>query len=156
MDSFIVTGKKGVSVMRRDSLEKYLQEERHKSGDISMESEPLSANQYENALITILRQSGVSDGEILGYLKDNRNLEDIIKEKGKNSVSVAKQDVDKNSCSLSDIEYMENISSYWSINEDGEPIDEVSTTDGDFVCYHCFNCDEEFKTFKEVKEHINE
>ena len=73
-----------------------------------------------------------------------------------NSVEVAKQSVDKNLCSLDDIEYMEDITSSWSINAMGEPENEVGMSDGDFSCYYCENCDEEFKTFQEVKEHINE
>lgn len=84
----------------------------------------------------------------------------VIGKKGelkmKNSVSVAKQSADKNSCSLDDIEYWEDVTHIYNTDENGEPIYETEHTDGDFRCYHCLLCNEEFNTFKEVKEHINE
>lgn len=58
-------------------------------------------------------------------------------------------------CKLSDIEYWEDVTHFYNIFENGDPNYETEHTDGDFRCYHCSNCDEEFKTFEEVKEHIN-
>lgn len=62
----------------------------------------------------------------------------------KNDAATAQLGADKKSCELSDIEYRENVTSMWSINEQGEPQDEVGMTDGDFQCYYCNNCGIEF------------
>lgn len=73
----------------------------------------------------------------------------------KNSVSVAKQEANKNSCTLDDIEYWEDVTHFYNIFENGDPNYKTKHTNRDFRCYYCPNCDEEFKTFEEVKEHIN-
>ena len=57
-------------------------------------------------------------------------------------------------CVLEDIQYRENVTSSWSINDQGEPQEEIGMTDGDFVCYFCNNCYEEFNSFEDVQEHI--
>ena len=71
-----------------------------------------------------------------------------------NSVSDAKQTEDKNFCTLDDIEYREDVTNMYTIDADGNPVDFTNSTDGDFQCYHCNNCDIEFSNFIEVKEHI--
>lgn len=62
-------------------LDAYLKEERRKSGDITMLSEPLSANQYEDALINRLRELGVSDFAILRGLKRGESADEQLTRK---------------------------------------------------------------------------
>lgn len=60
-------------------------------------------------------------------------------------------------CTLEDIKYVQDITFYHSIDEEGNPTDDCcDDTDGDFRCFMCENCQEEFDTFDEVKEHIND
>lgn len=72
----------------------------------------------------------------------------------KNSVSGAKLGTCKNSCSLADIRYWEDVTFMYEIDENGEPVVEVDHTDGDFRCYWCTGCDEELGSFEAVKEHL--
>lgn len=61
------------------TLKEYLAERRSKYTDIHMASEPLSANQYEDALIKGLQELGVSDNDIMAALHNNMNLENWLK-----------------------------------------------------------------------------
>lgn len=70
----------------------------------------------------------------------------------------------KNSCSIDDIELWEDQTMMYAIDNDGYVVHNVDMTDGDFRCYHCNNCEENFgegtydqqKSFELVKEHFNE
>lgn len=59
-------------------------------------------------------------------------------------------------CSLDQVEYMEDVTHYFRIDEEGEPTYEIDHTDGDFVAYVCRGCENEFEDFDKVKEHLNE
>ncbi len=74
----------------------------------------------------------------------------------KNDAGRAKLDVSGNSCQLSDVEYLEDVTSMYQIDEDGEPVQEIDHTMGDLVCYVCRGCEVEFEDFKQVKEHFND
>lgn len=83
-------------------------------------------------------------------------MEEKELEERENSVASAKLDIDKNSCRLSDIQYWEDVTHIFDVDEYGEAVYETEHTDGDFRCYFCGKCDKEFKSFDEVREHINE
>lgn len=65
-------------------------------------------------------------------------------------------DVNSTRCQLADSRYWEDVTVVWEIDAEGEPLVEVDHTSGDFKCYWCTGCDEEFDSFEEVKEHLNE
>lgn len=58
-------------------------------------------------------------------------------------------------CQLDDIEYWSDYTVMYDVDDDGEPVSQVDDTGGDFRCYHCRSCGEEFDTFDEVKEHLD-
>lgn len=66
-------------------------------------------------------------------------------------------------CKLTDIQWLEDQTVFFSINEIGDPVGQQDHTEiGDFRCYLCNGCGEEFKdaihksAWVQVKEHINE
>jgi len=71
----------------------------------------------------------------------------------KNSVSVVNSGSPRN-CALENVQYWEDVTHIYNIDDDGEPNYETEHTDGDFRCYWC-ECGEEFQSFAEVKEHLN-
>lgn len=64
-------------------------------------------------------------------------------------------------CTIDDIQYWEDVTHFFVVDEDGYAIQEADHTDGDFNCYHC-SCGEEFRdnlkqtAWQQVKEHIHE
>lgn len=73
-----------------------------------------------------------------------------------NSVANAKLVDNTNLCKLSNLQYWEDVTHMYNVDQDGEPIYETEHTDGDFRCYWCTSCDMEFATYEEAKEHLNE
>jgi hypothetical protein len=74
-------------------------------------------------------------------------------------MSVKKDDVgDVNStwtgCNLGNVQYWGDITLMYGVDSNGEPMEEQDSTDMDFRAYVCLDCDNDFKSFKEVKEHI--
>lgn len=63
-------------------------------------------------------------------------------------------------CTFEDLEWMEDVISLWTIDKDGEPVNERATIGGDFAGYTCNDCGEQFtnqdseEAFKEAKEHL--
>lgn len=63
----------------------------------------------------------------------------------------------KPACTLDNIEYRENATTIWTVDDEGFPDVYIDTTEGGgFRCYYCDNCQEEFDSWKDVKEHLNE
>lgn len=61
-------------------------------------------------------------------------------------------------CTLEDIRRRGQETTYWSIDSDGEPQDYLDHTESDFYVedFFCGNCGEDFNSFTEVKEHLDE
>lgn len=60
-------------------------------------------------------------------------------------------------CSIETIEYWQDITQMYGIDEDGHPFELRDETDsGDFRCYICDDCGEELADFNRVKEHLSE
>lgn len=139
----------------QNKLDKYLAEKRKKSGDLRLASEPLSANEYEDALISICKNKNVPDEDIIRAIEEYR-LQDLAVSVNTNDDSVAKLGVAPN-CKLEDIQRLGVETTYWGIDSDGEPLNYIDHTDSDFyeVQFNCSNCNDYFDSFKEVKEHIN-
>jgi len=58
-------------------------------------------------------------------------------------------------CTLKDIEWLGDVTEFWTVNKDGEPSIYIQRTDdADFREYHCSGCDDYFKTWEKVKEHL--
>jgi hypothetical protein len=57
-------------------------------------------------------------------------------------------------CDLENVQYWGDITLMYGVDSDGEPMEEQDSTDMDFRCYVCLDCDNDFRTFNEVKEHI--
>jgi len=58
-------------------------------------------------------------------------------------------------CNIKNLQYWEDVTHMYQVDEKGEPIYETEHTDGDFNCYVCLQCDNDFKSFEEGKEHFN-
>lgn len=71
-----------------------------------------------------------------------------------NGVANAKQTMVPNPCTLEDVQYWSDFTTMYSVDNEGEPVEVVDDTSGDFRCYYCDNCGGEFDTFDEVKEHL--
>lgn len=84
----------------------------------------------------------------------------------KNSVLIAKQQEDKNSCTLADIELCEKgIQSIWTVDDNGDA-DYLQTTysnEAYYAYYYCQSCEGDWamtplnreETWAKVKEHLN-
>lgn len=60
------------------------------------------------------------------------------------------------SCKLEDVSAIGTATTYWSIDEEGEPVDEQSVTTSDFADeFYCNGCGEHFTGFVQVTEHLN-
>lgn len=71
-----------------------------------------------------------------------------------NSVGDVNSDMPQK-CELENIEYRENITAMWMVDDEGNPGVYIDSTErGDFQCYYCDNCDEEFEDWSKVKEHL--
>jgi hypothetical protein len=71
-----------------------------------------------------------------------------------NAVAVAKLNDAGQNCQLDDVQYWQDYTMMYSVTPDGEPFTEVDSTDGDFRCYYCENCGQEFDNFEKVKAHL--
>lgn len=60
-------------------VDEFLAEERKRTGDLRLASEPLSANEYEDCLIAILRNNGLSEDRILKALQEREDLTELIR-----------------------------------------------------------------------------
>lgn len=62
----------------------------------------------------------------------------------------------KQPCTLEDIQYLEDVTLMFSVDEEGYPRNQVDhTEEGDFREYHCTNCHQDFDDFESVKEHLH-
>lgn len=57
-------------------------------------------------------------------------------------------------CSLTNVQYWGDITLMYGVDSNGEPLEEQDSTDMDFRCYVCLDCDNNFDSFEEVKEHL--
>ena len=91
----------------------------------------------------------------------------------KDGVGDAKLEVDKNPCTLSDIELCEKgVHQIWSVDRNGDPdyLKETYSMESHYAYYYCKNCEETFDTerddfgrigyekeeeWKKVKEHLD-
>lgn len=148
------------------NLNEYLKDRRGKSSDIHMATEPLSAYQYEDALIARLKELGVSESDIIAGMKSGRNLEQWILEI--NGVAGVKLDRSKDLCRIQDLEVCERgIDVIYTVDELGEPhMQKEIWGDGSHrAYYYCENCTESWatvdyshdpaKTWEKAKEHLN-
>jgi hypothetical protein len=55
---------------------------------------------------------------------------------------------------LSDIEYWEDVTHMFAVEPDGSASFEIDRSDGDFNTYHCTVCQQFFREWDEVKQHI--
>jgi len=59
-------------------------------------------------------------------------------------------------CSIDDIQYWEDVTHFFAIDDKGTAVYEVDRTDGEFRTYICRNDNQTFDTWKEVKQHLKE
>lgn len=57
-------------------------------------------------------------------------------------------------CTIEDVQYWSDFTTMYAVDNEGEPMEVVDDTSGDFKCYYCEGCGEEFNSFEEVKEHL--
>lgn len=75
-----------------------------------------------------------------------------------NDIGDAKQDSGTNFCTIEDVQRMGVETTYWNVDEDGEPTEFLDHTDSDFYeeQFRCEGCMDNFDNWNEVKEHLND
>lgn len=60
-------------------------------------------------------------------------------------------------CTLQSIRYLENVTEYWRVDEDGQPSNVAlrGSSTGDFDCYECNSCWNVFASWQEVLGHLH-
>lgn len=82
----------------------------------------------------------------------------------KNSVPDAELSVVPNSCTIDDIQSWRDFTTMYSVDENGQEMEVVDDTSGDFKCYYCTGCGQDWaetavqdqdQAWKLAKEHLN-
>lgn len=58
-------------------------------------------------------------------------------------------------CSLDDIEAVADRTIYYAVDENGDLLEELDSTDDDLTGYRCHRCYEDFDSWDEVPPHLD-